>query len=175
MSIRHFLVVVPMLLLAACGQKMADMPRVDPLDTTPLFDDGTGARTPVSGTVATDDAAAAVPPLATLDVIQKGRAQFDVFCSPCHDYTGHGHGMVVQRGFPAPPDFHSPILLAAPDRHYYDVITNGYGAMYSYADRVSDADRWAIVAYVRALQFSEQVPAAQLTATLRSRLDGNAR
>lgn len=162
----RWLIVLSVVLLAGCEQKMADMPRVDPLDTTPLFTDGAGARPPVSGTVATDEDAPVTPPLATLAVLQRGQQQFDVFCSPCHDYTGHGHGMVVQRGFPAPPDFHAPALLSAPDRHYYDVITHGYGAMYSYAARVSDADRWAIVAYIRALQLSEHVPASELTPDL---------
>jgi hypothetical protein len=102
--------------------------------------------------------------------MQRGQQRFNIFCSPCHDYTGHGNGRVVQRGFPHPPDFHSARLIAAPDSHFFDVITHGYGAMFSYASRVPVADRWAIVAYIRALQYSEQVPAGDLTPDLKAKL-----
>ncbi|HEY9009410.1 MAG TPA: cytochrome c [Devosia sp.] len=162
------------LLLAGCEQKMTSMPRVDPLDTSELFADGASARSPVPGTVATDDAfdaaVAARPVTVDLALLQRGRDRFDVYCSPCHDYTGHGNGRIVQRGFPAPPDFHSPTLVSAPDAHFYDVITHGYGAMFSYAARVPPADRWAIVAYVRALQYAEAAPAAEVPPRLLSRL-----
>jgi mono/diheme cytochrome c family protein len=88
----------------------------------------------------------------SLALVKRGQERFDIFCSVCHGYTGDGDGMVVQRGFPHPPSFHSPRLIAAPDQHFVDVITNGHGVMYSYADRVPVADRWAITAYIRALQ-----------------------
>jgi hypothetical protein len=162
------------LLLGGCEQKMTEMPRIDPLDATGLFSNGSGARVPPAGTVATDAALApgrtALPAALSLDLLQRGRERFNIFCSPCHDYTGHGNGRVVQRGFPHPPDFHSERLLAAPDSHFFDVITHGYGAMFSYASRVKPDDRWAIIAYIRALQYSEQVPAGDLTPDLSAKL-----
>lgn len=94
------------------------------------------------------------PPPLTLALLERGRQRFDVYCAPCHSRLGDGQGVVVHRGFPAPPSYHTARLRQAPFQHFYDVITNGYGAMYSYADRVSPADRWAITAYIRALQAS---------------------
>jgi cytochrome c553 len=160
--------------LAACEQKMADAPRRDPFEPSTLFADGTSARIPPAGTVATDadltPVADALPAVLSPAMLQRGRAQYEVFCTPCHDYTGHGNGRVVQRGFPQPPDFHSAALRAAPDRQFFDAITSGYGAMYSYASRVPVADRWAIVAYIRALQLSEDAPATALPSALTARL-----
>jgi hypothetical protein len=162
------------LLLCGCEQKMAEMPRVDPLETSQLFADGAGARVPVTGTIAADadigPQPTALPAALDLDLMQRGQQRFNIFCSPCHDYTGHGNGRVVQRGFPHPPDFHSARLIAAPDSHFFDVITHGYGAMFSYASRVPVSDRWAIIAYIRALQYSEQVPAGDLTPDLKAKL-----
>lgn len=101
--------------------------------------------------------------------LARGRERFDIYCSPCHSIAGDGDGMVVRRGFPGPPSYHTDRLRNAPDAHFYSVITNGYGMMYSYADRVAPADRWAIVAYIRALQLSQNariadVPPAQRAA-----------
>jgi mono/diheme cytochrome c family protein len=98
--------------------------------------------------------------------LDRGRERFNIYCTPCHDYTGSGHGMIVQRGFPAPPSYHIDRLRQAPVGHFFDVITNGSGTMYSYAARVSPEDRWRIVAYIRALQLSQKasvddVPRAQ--------------
>jgi mono/diheme cytochrome c family protein len=87
--------------------------------------------------------------------LERGRERFDIYCSPCHSVVGDGDGMIVRRGFPSPPSYHSDRLRNAPDAHFYSVITNGYGMMYSYADRVAPNDRWAIVAYIRALQLSQ--------------------
>ena len=86
---------------------------------------------------------------------ERGRERYNIYCSPCHDYTGGGHGMIVQRGFPAPPSFHIDRLRQAPAGHFFDVMTNGFGAMYSYASRVAPEDRWRIAAYIRALQLSQ--------------------
>jgi Cytochrome c. len=91
----------------------------------------------------------------TRETLLRGRERFDIYCSPCHSVAGDGDGMVVRRGFPAPPSYHTDRLRDAPDAHFYSVITNGYGMMYSYADRVAPDDRWAIVAYIRALQLSQ--------------------
>ena len=91
----------------------------------------------------------------TMQTLARGRERYDIYCSPCHSIAGDGDGMVARRGFPHPPSYHSDKLRNAPDAHFYNVITNGYGIMYSYADRVEPRDRWAIVAYIRALQLSQ--------------------
>lgn len=109
---------------------------------------------PPSGTVAIDDKLTHPPPPVTLALLRRGRERFEIYCAPCHGYDGSGDGMIVQRGFPHPPSYHSERLREAPIQHFYDVITNGYGVMFSYAARVSPPDRWAIVAYIRALQAS---------------------
>jgi mono/diheme cytochrome c family protein len=103
------------------------------------------------------------PPPVTLALLQRGQERFRIYCRPCHSELGDGHGMVVQRGFPAPPSYHIDRLRKAPVQHFYDVITNGYGAMYSYAYRVQPADRWAIAAYIRSLQRSQDATLADLT------------
>jgi mono/diheme cytochrome c family protein len=167
---------VPLLLtLAACDQKMADTAARKPLDPSPMFANGAAARPDIAGTVAVDTdlapAAAALPAALPLAMLQRGRERFDVFCSPCHAYDGHGEGRVVQRGFPNPPDLHDAAIAALSDRQIFDVATNGYGVMFPYGGRVPAADRWAIVAYIRALQFADHVPAADLTADLRARLE----
>ena len=94
------------------------------------------------------------PPPVTLALLQRGQERFRIYCTPCHSELGNGQGMIVQRGFPPPPDYTISRLLDAPVQHFFDVITHGYGAMYSYADRVQAQDRWAIAAYIRALQLS---------------------
>ena len=99
--------------------------------------------------------APAIPYPITMRLLQRGRERFQIYCEPCHSPLGDGDGMIARRGFPHPPSYHIARLRAAPDRHFYDVITNGYGIMYSYADRVAPEDRWAIVAYIRALQRSQ--------------------
>ncbi|TPJ70602.1 cytochrome c [Mesorhizobium sp. B2-7-1] len=166
------------LAIAGCRQDMEDQPRYDPLDASNQFADGMSARTPVTGTVTRDADLSPVPdkipyPI-TIELLQRGQQRFDIFCSPCHGRTGDGHGMIVQRGFPAPPSYHQDALRRASDRHFYDVITNGYGAMYSYAARVPPKDRWAIVAYIRALQYSRDAPVVKLPQALRTRLEAEA-
>ena len=104
-----------------------------------------------------------VPPPVTLALLQRGQERFHIYCTPCHSELGDGHGMIVQRGFPAPPSYHIARLRDTPVQHFYDVITNGYGSMYSFAYRVQPADRWAIAAYIRALQRSQNATIADLT------------
>jgi mono/diheme cytochrome c family protein len=109
------------------------------------------------------------PPPVTMALLQRGQQRYRIDCTPCHSELGDGNGMVVQRGFPPPPSFHIDRLRQAPPQHFYDVITNGYGVMYSFAARITPADRWAIVAYVKALQRSQDarpddLPPAQLQA-----------
>jgi mono/diheme cytochrome c family protein len=103
------------------------------------------------------------PPPLTMALLQRGQERFHIYCTPCHSELGDGHGMVVQRGFPAPPSYHIQRLRDAPVQHFYDVITDGYGAMYSFAYRMQPADRWAIAAYIRALQRSQNARVADLT------------
>jgi len=115
------------------------------------------------GTVAAERRA---PPV-TMALLERGQERYRIYCTPCHSELGDGQGMVVQRGFPAPPSLHSERLRSAPPQYLYDVITNGRGVMYSFADRVAVPDRWAIVAYVRALQRSRNASAAALPAGTR--------
>ena len=110
------------------------------------------------------------PPPVTLALLQRGQQRFRIYCTPCHSELGDGHGMVVQRGFPPPPDYTIPRLLNAPVQHFYDVMTAGYGAMYSFADRVQPKDRWAIAAYIRALQLARNATPDDVPPKLRSSL-----
>jgi mono/diheme cytochrome c family protein len=126
-------------------------------------------RTPPAGTVAQDEVDVP-PPHVTLALLERGRQRFDIDCAPCHSIAGDGDGMIVRRGFPHPPDYASDRLLKAPVQHFVDVITHGYGAMFSYADRVAPADRWAIAAYIRALQASQDAMLADLPADERAHL-----
>lgn len=103
------------------------------------------------------------PPPVTPALLERGQERFRIYCTPCHSELGDGHGMIVQRGFSPPPSYHTARLRQATVQHFYDVITNGYGAMYSFAYRVQPADRWAIAAYIRALQRSQDASVADLT------------
>lgn len=100
----------------------------------------------------------------TPQLLARGRNRFNIYCAPCHSRAGDGNGMIARRGFPAPPSYHTPGLRKAADSHFYQVISNGYGVMYPYAARVAPHDRWAIVAYIRALQLSQHAPASTLDA-----------
>ncbi len=168
---------VAALVLAACRADMHEQPRYNPLDSSDFFEDGRSARPEVPGTVArghlrTDDhyylgkvngkAADTFPFPVTRAVLERGRERFNIFCTPCHGLTGEGRGMIVQRGFPPPPSYHIDRLRQAPPGHFYGVITNGFGAMYSHAARIAPEDRWAIVAYIRALQMSHHATLADV-------------
>ena len=120
-------------------------------------------------TVQFEDHLAPAPPL-TLALLRRGQERFRIYCTPCHSERGDGNGMVVQRGFPPPPSYHTDRLRQAPVQHFYDVITNGYGAMYGFADRVQPTDRWAIAAYIRALQRSQNATLADVPADMREAL-----
>ncbi len=160
------LAAVLVLAVAACD-RMATQPKRKVYESGGA-EGGTADRMPPDGTVPRDDGQP-VPPL-TLAVIQRGRERFDIYCSPCHSVVGDGDGMVVRRGFPHPPDYTEDRLVKAPLQHFYDVITNGYGAMYPYAARVAPNDRWAIAAYIRALQLSRQGSVADLPADEKGKL-----
>lgn len=165
------------LTLAGCQTKMVDQPRYDPLEASTFFADGMSARQPVSDTVPVSavldnpaqmtgvvdgQPAADFPFPLTAEVLARGQERYNIYCSPCHGYTGEGNGMVVQRGFPAPPTFHSDRLRSAPPGYYFQVITHGFGRMFPYASQVPVDDRWAIAAYIRALQLSQSAPASTL-------------
>ena len=143
------------LLLGACGKNMVQQARYDEYEEAPLFPHNMAMQPPPAGTVARDAfarAAATRRPEKNLALVQRGRERFNIYCAPCHGYDGSGNGVVPARGFPHPPDFHSTRLKSTPSSHFYDVITNGYGVMFPYSDRVEPHDRWAIAAYIRALQ-----------------------
>jgi mono/diheme cytochrome c family protein len=107
----------------------------------------------------------------TPKLLARGQQRFDIYCAPCHSRAGDGDGMIARRGFPHPPSYHTAALRNAPDSHFYKVITHGYGVMYPYADRISPHDRWAIVAYIRALQLSQHAPKSDLSAEDLQKLD----
>jgi hypothetical protein len=177
-------------LLPGCSeQDMVIQPRVKPYQESAFFVDGQASRPLVFGTVArgqlgTDLAYETgktgdllvdkIPDRVTLDraLLERGRERYNIYCSPCHSRVGDGRGMIVQRGFPPPPSFHDERLRDAPAGHFFNVITKGYGAMYSYASRIPTADRWAIVAYIRALQLSQHATLDDVPAEQRSQLDG---
>lgn len=164
-------------LLTACDQEqMANQPKYETFEAAPQWPDDQAARDPVAGTVARDEridprVPEEMPMPLTQELLERGQERFEIYCSPCHGLTGYGNGMVVQRGFPSPPSFHSERLRQAPLRHFYDVISDGYGVMYSYADRVAPKDRWAIAAYIQALQLSQYARVSDLTPEQRARLD----
>jgi mono/diheme cytochrome c family protein len=162
------------LLLAACNDiSMTQQKRYDTYGPAALFPDGTEAQALPPGVVAQDDLdrdhQSAKPPPVDAKLLARGQQRYDIYCSPCHGLSGDGDGMIVRRGFPAPPSYHSARLRAAPAQHFFDVITKGYGVMYSYAARVEPRDRWAIVAYIRALQESRNAKLADAP-ELRSKL-----
>ena len=139
------------LALGGCDNDMSTQPKDKTWHAAQKLPHGlTWPLTPPDGMVARD--APAAPPPLSLALLQRGRERYDIFCAACHGATGDGQGMIVQRGFPAPPALDTPRIVAAPTQHYVDVIADGYGIMYSFAERVPTQDRWAIAAYIRALQ-----------------------
>ena len=158
------------LIQSNCRQDMHDQPKYESLEASDFFEDGSASRRPPEGTVArghlrddellysgktNGEIARFFPYKITRDILRRGQQRYNIFCSPCHDRVGNGRGIIVERGMKQPPSFHIVRLREAEPGHFFDVITNGYGAMYSYASRVPVQDRWAIVAYIRALQLSQ--------------------
>lgn len=174
------------LALAGCRQDMHDAPRYKPLAASDFFANGSSARPLPAGTVARgflrEDAllytgrtaegslAAELPMPVTKALLLRGHERFDIFCSPCHGKLGDGRGMVVQRGFKPPSSYHVERLRQAPIGYFFDVMTNGFGVMPGYAPQVPAEDRWAIAAYIRALQLSQHYDAAMLSPEDRARL-----
>ena len=185
-GLRVLLVVASSIALTACRQDMHDAPRYEPLEASAFFDNGGSARTLVANTVprgylredeflytgrVSGQFANMFPMAVTADVMARGQERYNVFCSPCHGRTGVGNGMIVQRGFRQPPSYGEQRLREAPAGYFFDVMTNGFGAMQDYAAQVPVADRWAIVAYIRALQLSMNATVADVPADRRSDLD----
>ena len=173
--------------IAGCRQDMHDQPRYEPYEKSDFFPDKRSSRPLVAGTVARghlNDATpettgkvgggfvATLPVPVTLEMVQRGRQRYDIFCSPCHGLTGRGDGMVVRRGFRAPASFHEARIRAQPDGYLFDVMTSGFGAMPDYAAQLPIADRWAVVAYIRALQLSQGATLADVPADRRRELEG---
>lgn len=167
-------------LLAGCRQDMADQPKYKPLAPTDFFGDGRSERPLIANTVArgsiADDALVipkdsnAFPLPVTQQLLERGRDRYKIFCTPCHGLQGDGNGLIAMRGMKHPPSYHSDRLREAPVGHFYDVVTNGFGAMYGYSAQIPPRDRWAIIAYVRALQLSRSAKFSELPADLRQKL-----
>ena len=172
---------------SACRQDMHDAPRFTALQQNPFYADQRSSRPLIDGTVARgqlrdNDAfytgmtapntpVALIPMAVTHETVARGRDRFNVYCAPCHGRTGEGNGMIVQRGYKQPPSFHDPRLRAAAAGYYYDVMTKGFGQMPDYAAQIQPKDRWAVVAYVRALQLSQHATVADVPAADRGKLD----
>lgn len=182
------------LMLSGCEKAVRNMyeqPKYKPLDAATLWPDGQSAR-PLeagvvvrsAGTLAASSSgrlgeqpfqARAEPAAVTLESLRRGRERYDIYCAPCHSVSGDGDGMVVRRGFPAPRTLHSDRLRKVPDSYLYDVISDGYGVMYPFADRIAPQDRWAIVAYMRALQLSQHARLDDVPQDQRNALMGEAK
>ena len=177
---RPVVLTAPIVLVLAgtgCRQDMHDAPRVDAYEATDAFPDGRGNRPVVEGTVArghlNDDEllytgkvngqlADEFPFPVTKAVLERGHERFNIYCSPCHGQTGMGNGMIVSRGLRPPPSYHDEKLRTQPVGHFFDVMTNGFGAMQDYRAQVDVTDRWAIAAYIRALQLSQHAAAGDV-------------
>ena len=172
-----------LLLIGTAGcelrQAMYDQEKYEPLEASAFFADGMSFRSQVDGTVAQGQLrldehfyqgkiqgqlAETLPMAVDRQLLERGRERFNIFCSPCHDKTGSGNGMIVQRGLKQPPSYHQQRLREVPVGHFFDVMTNGFGVMYSYASRIPVADRWAIAAYIKVLQLSQNLEFDQLPA-----------
>ena len=180
-------VLVAAIAAAGCRQDMHNQPKVKPLAENTFFADGSGARPIPAGAVsrgdlradhllytgrlADDSLATELPMPVTRELLVRGRERFNIFCSPCHGRTGQADGMVVRRGYKQPSSYHVDRLRMAPVGYFFDVMTNGFGVMPSYAAQVPVEDRWAIAAYVRTLQLSQHYDASRLSAAERAKLD----
>ena len=188
-AIRQSLYVLMALVLAlvvACQQKMADQPRYEPLSRSTFFSDGRAARPLEEGTVARGqlridehfyqakergNLVDTFPFPVTSMILKRGQERFNIYCAPCHDRVGTGQGMIVRRGYRAPASFHIDRLRQAPVGFFFDVMTNGFGVMPDYAQQVHPEDRWAIVAYIRALQLSQHARLTDIPVDQRRQLE----
>ena len=180
-----FLFLGSMALTSACRQDMHDQPKYKPQRGSSFFADGRSNRPLVAGTIArgrllddelldtgklNGEVSKVFPFEITAKNLERGASRYGIFCSPCHDATGAGNGIVVQRGMKQPVSFHIDRLRDAPPGYYFDVMTNGFGAMYDYSDRISIEDRWAIAAYIRVLQKAQSAKLADVPADMQKTL-----
>ena len=186
---RGFLVAACGLFLAGCNeellrQDMANQPKNKPLSESDFFADGRSERplienTVARGSIANDELVVpkdsnAFPLPINQKLLERGEDRYKIFCTPCHGLQGDGNGMIVERGMKRPPSYHIDRLRQSPNGYYYDVITNGFGSMYSYSAQIPPKDRWAIIAYLRALQLSRNAKASELPESLRAKISGAA-
>jgi mono/diheme cytochrome c family protein len=180
-------VIALILTTTACRQDMHDQPKYQPLERSSFFEDGRASRPLLPGVIARgqlrddeqlytgksgQDPVTKFPFPITAQILERGRQRYDIYCSPCHDRIGTGLGMVVRRGLRQPPSYHIDRLRAAPVGYFYDVISNGFGAMSDYAAQIEPADRWAVVAYIRVLQRSQHATLADVPHDQRAALGG---
>ena len=173
-------------IFCGCRREMFDQPKANPLRSSDFFSDRAASRSLPPNTVARgllhDDEAyysgaigtnliTEFPLPVTRELLERGRSRFEIYCTACHGRNGEGNGMIVQRGFPRPPSYHTERLRNAPIGHFYDVMTRGYGIMYPQASRVAPKDRWAIAAYIRALQLSHSATVADVATEQRASLE----
>jgi Cytochrome C oxidase, cbb3-type, subunit III len=178
-------IAVGLAVVIGCQQKMADQPRYEPLSHSTFFGDDRAARPLVEGTVARGQLRGDEPSYTgkegeklvdtfpfpvTLAVLERGEQRFNIFCSPCHDRVGSGQGMIVRRGYRAPPSFHIDRLRQSPAGHFFEVMSKGFGVMPDYAQQIRPEDRWAIAAYIRALQLSQHATLAEVPEDQRQKL-----
>lgn len=182
---------MPLMLLAGgceLRQAMYDQPKYTAMQESTFFTNGMSARLPVEGAVARgyleDDPhlhegridgnfVDSFPFEITTEVMKRGQQRFNIYCTPCHDHTGSGNGIIVQRGFKKPTSFHDERLVKSPEGYFYNVIKNGYGVMMDYSAQVPVEDRWAIIAYIRALQLSQRATIDDVPENLRAELQAN--
>lgn len=186
--VRSTVVLLALLGVTGCFRlHMYDQPRYEPLEASSTFENGQSARQPVAGTVARgmlhEDRqyytgiegdsvfTNSFPFEVTMEVLERGRDRYNIYCTPCHDRVGTGRGMVVRRGFKQPTSYHDDRLRRQPAGYFFDVITNGFSTMPSYARQIPVQDRWAIVAYIRALQMSQYARVSELPAEIRTRVE----
>jgi mono/diheme cytochrome c family protein len=179
-ALRTVLAIALCAIAANCRQDMHNQTKMKPYRQSRFFADGQGSRLPVADTVARGqlrenelyftgqtadgEMVAEIPMPVTREVLARGQQRFNIFCAPCHGRLGDGHGMVARRGYKQPASLHDPRLVASPAGYFFDVMTNGFAVMPSYAAQIPPADRWSIVAYVRALQLSQGARLAELPA-----------
>ena len=183
-AVRLTCIAATLFMIAGCDhlhQDMGNQPKNKPLSPSDFFADGRSVRTPVENTISRsslDNDQLIVTKESTMfplpineALLERGQERYRIFCSPCHGIQGDGNGMIVMRGMKRPPSYHEDRLRQAPNGYFYDVITNGFGQMYNYAAQVPPRDRWAIVAYVRALQLSRNARVSDLPAEVREKLN----
>ncbi len=173
--------------ISACGANMFDQPKFQVNEASPYFANQSSNRELIAGTVSRERGAldssfltgqddngmlSELPVTLTKELLLRGQERFNIYCAPCHNYTATGDGIIVQKGMPQPTSFLEPRLVAAPVGYYYGAMTNGFGRMFSYASRIQPEDRWAISAYIKALQFSQRANLEDIPAEFRSNFKG---